>query len=125
MAFAKVYFILNGLVQQILLPRVMGLDGYGAWSTVNSIASITYNPVVSMSIQGVSRAVAATPGGEQPAALRRALKVHALFAVLLGAAFWVLAPVITESAGAPHVTLGLRVLSDPHPRWKARRMRVG
>lgn len=111
MAFAKVYFILNGLVQQILLPRVMGLDGYGAWSTVNSIASITYNPVVSMSIQGVSRAVAATPGSEQPAALRRALKVHALFAVLLGAAFWVLAPVITESAGAPHVTLGLRVLS--------------
>jgi stage V sporulation protein B len=110
-AFAKVYFILNGLVQQIALPRVMGLDGYGAWSTVNSIASITYNPVVSMSIQGVSRAVAATPGSEQAAALRRVLRVHALFAVLLGSAFWVFAPVITESAGAPHVTLGLRLLS--------------
>ena len=110
-AFAKIYFILQGLVQQIALPRVLGLDGYGAWLTINSIASITYNPVVSMSIQGVSRAVAATAPAEQPAALRRALRVHALFAVALGAGFWLLAPFITASAGAPHVTLGLQILS--------------
>jgi stage V sporulation protein B len=110
-AFAKIYFILHGLLQQIVLPRVLGLDGYGAFATVNSIASITYNPVVSMSIQGVSRAVAATAPAEQPAALRRALRVHALFAVALGAGFWLLAPFITASAGAPHVTLPLQVLS--------------
>ena len=110
-AFAKVYFILQGLVQQIALPRVLGLDGYGAWSTVNSIASITYNPVVSMSIQGVSRAVAATAPAEQAAALRRAMRVHALFAVAMGTGFWFLAPFITESAGAPHVMLALRILS--------------
>jgi len=110
-AFAKIYFMLQGFVQQIVLPRLLGLDGYGAWSTVNSIASITYNPVVSMSIQGVSRAVAATAPAEQPAALRRALRVHALFAVALGAGFWFLAPFITASAGAPHVTLALQILS--------------
>jgi hypothetical protein len=55
---AKVYFILLGLVQQIALPRVLGLDGYGALSRVLSIASITYNPVTTMSIQAVSRTVA-------------------------------------------------------------------
>ena len=56
--FAKVYFILQGLVQQVLLPRVLGLDGYGALSSVLGAASIAYNPIVTTSIQGVSRAVA-------------------------------------------------------------------
>ena len=55
-AFAKIYFILVGLVQQIILPLVLGLDGYGALSSVMSISSIAYNPIVSTSIQGVNRA---------------------------------------------------------------------
>jgi stage V sporulation protein B len=60
-AFAKVYFILQGLVQQVILPRVLGLDGYGALASALSIAGIAYNPVTSTSIQGVSRAVAQAP----------------------------------------------------------------
>ncbi|HTA89702.1 MAG TPA: hypothetical protein VK745_09015, partial [Polyangiaceae bacterium] len=44
-AFAKIYFIVVGLVQQIALPRLLGLDGYGALASVLSIAGITYNPV--------------------------------------------------------------------------------
>jgi stage V sporulation protein B len=110
-AFAKVYFILQGLVQQIALPRVLGLDGYGAWSTVNSIASVTYNPIVAMSIQGVSRAVANAKPEEQANALRRTLVVHSVLAVVLGVGFYLMAPIITESAGAPHVTLGLQILA--------------
>jgi stage V sporulation protein B len=110
-AFAKVYFIGQGLVQQIALPKVLGLDGYGAWSTVNSIASVTYNPVIQMSIQGVSRAVANAAPADQPAALRQTLSIHAVIAVVLGLGFYLLAPLITASAGAPHVTLGLQILS--------------
>jgi stage V sporulation protein B len=102
---------LQGLVQQIALPRVLGLDGYGAWSTVNSIASVTYNPVVSMSIQGVSRAVANAAPNEQAAALRRALGVHAAIAVVLAGGFFLLVPAITRSAGAPHVVHALAILS--------------
>jgi stage V sporulation protein B len=110
-ASAKIYFILQGLVQQIALPRVLGLDGYGAWSTVNSIASVTYNPVVSMSIQGVSRAVANAQPAQQAAALRRTLAVHAVFALLLATGFYFASPLILASAGAPHLTLGLQLLS--------------
>lgn len=110
-AFAKVYFILQGLVQQIVLPRLLGLDGYGAWSTVNSIASVTYNPVVTMSIQGVSRAVAMASPEEQAVALRRTLRVHAVLALGLGGGFLLLAPVITGAAGAPHVTVALSILA--------------
>ena len=53
-AFAKIYFILVGLVQQIALPRLLGLDGYGALASVLSIAGITYNPVTTTSIQSVT-----------------------------------------------------------------------
>lgn len=110
-AFAKVYFILQGLVQQIALPRVLGLDGYGAWSTVNSIASVTYNPVISMSIQGVSRAVAAARPEEQKAALRRVLRVHATIAVVFASAFFLLSRPIANQTGAPHVAAALQIFS--------------
>lgn len=109
-AFAKVYFILQGLVQQVALPRLLGLDGYGAWSTVNSIASLSYNPVVSMSIQGASRALAEATPEERPAALRRVLSLHAVFAVLFAAGFYWLAPGLLQMAGAPHLTTALRLL---------------
>ena len=68
LAAGKIYFIFLGLIQQIVLQRVLGLDGYGGLSTVLSLASITYNPIVSSSIQGVSRAVAQSPDEERPQA---------------------------------------------------------
>ena len=85
-AFAKIYFIVTGLAQQIALPKLVGLDGYGALGTALSFASICYNPITSMSIQGVSRAVAQSPGHE-PAAIRRTLIVHVVVAAIFGAFF--------------------------------------
>ena len=110
-AFAKIYFIVQGLVQQIALPRVLEIAGYGAWSTVNSIAGVAYNPVVAMSIQGVSRAVASADPAEQAATLRQVLRVHAVIALILGAGFWALGPWVCELAGAPHVTGPARLMS--------------
>ena len=109
--FAKVYFILLGLVQQWALPRVLGLEGYGALSRVLSMASIAYNPVTTTSIQGVSRAITQASPVDQPAVVRRVLSVHAAFAVLLSAAFFLLAPVLGEATGASHVLRGLQILS--------------
>jgi stage V sporulation protein B len=109
-AFAKIYFIVTGLVQQIALPRFIGLDGYGALGTALSITSITYNPIIGTSIQGVSRAVAQSPGNE-PSALRRTLVVHVALSTLLAALFFVLAPELAVVIGAPHVAGTLRILS--------------
>jgi stage V sporulation protein B len=109
-AGAKIYFILLGLVQQIALPRVLGLDGYGALSRVLSIASITYNPITTMSIQAVSRTVVqAAPEGLQPT-IRRVLTWHALFGVVAAAVFAGLSPLIARVAGAGHVETPLRIL---------------
>jgi stage V sporulation protein B len=109
--FAKIYFILQGLVQQVLLPRVLGLDGYGALSSVLGAASIAYNPIVTASIQGVSRAVAGATEAERPAIVRRTFIVHAGLAALSAAAFYVAVPSIAGFMRAPHVEAPLRLVS--------------
>ena len=110
-AFAKIYFIVVGLVQQIALPRLLGLDGYGALASVLSIAGITYNPVTTTSIQSVSRAVAQATPETQPGTIRRVFSLHAAFALLLAIGFFLLAPAIADSVGASHVITPLRILS--------------
>ncbi len=110
-AFAKIYFIVVGLVQQIALPRLLGLDGYGALASVLSIAGITYNPVTTTSIQSVSRAVTLATPETEPGTIRRVFTVHAVFSVLLALGFFLLAPFIANWVGASHVVNPLRILS--------------
>src|SRR6185295_2219926 len=110
-AFAKVYFIAVGLVQQVALKYVLGLDRFGALSSALSVASITYNPIVSTSIQGVSRAVAQAGPAEKAATVRRTFLVHAGLSATLAAVFLAVAPFIGRTIGAPHVVAALELLS--------------
>jgi stage V sporulation protein B len=110
-ASAKLYFLVAGLVQQSALPRLLGLDGYGAFSSALSLASIAYNPVVSTGIQGVSRAVAAAPAAERPAVQRQTFVVHAGFAIVLAALAFALSPFAAAALGAPHLVGSLRILT--------------
>jgi stage V sporulation protein B len=110
-AFAKVYFIMIGLVQQIALPQVIGRDGYGALSRVLSMASIAYNPLVTGSIQGVSRAVAQADPEHQAAAVRRTLGVHLVLALFAALGFFVIGPMVARATGAPHVVTAVRIVS--------------
>src|SRR4051812_28309671 len=75
--FAKVFFILTGLLQQALLPRAIGLADYGALSRVLAVSNVFNNVVVSSSTQGVSRTVAAAGVAEREA-FRATLRVHAV-----------------------------------------------
>jgi stage V sporulation protein B len=106
---AKLYFIAVGLLQQVALKALLGLDGYGALSSALSAASITYNPLVTASVQGVSHAVATSP--DDGDALRRLIAPHALLALLTALAFFLLAPLVGGLTGAPHVVLALRLLA--------------
>jgi len=108
---AKLYFILTGLVQQVALKAVLGLEGYGALSSALAAASIAYNPVVGASIQGVSHAVATASEAERPAALRKVLSLHAGMGVVLGGSFFLLAPLLGTWTGALHIVPSLRILS--------------
>jgi stage V sporulation protein B len=110
-AFAKLYFIVTGSIQQFALPIFLGLDGYGALASALSLASIAYNPITTSSIQGVSRAVAGVLADRVPAVLRRTLALHAIAGALCALAFLVAAPFVARAMGAPHITNMLRILS--------------
>ena len=110
-ASAKLYFIVAGTVHQFALPRLLGLDGYGALASALSLASIAYNPLISTGIQGVSRALAAAPPHESKAVLRQSFVVHATGALAASALALALSPLIAASLGAPHLATSLAILS--------------
>jgi stage V sporulation protein B len=107
---AKVFFIFSGLAQQTILPRVIGLAGYGALARVLALASILNNVVVASSTQGVSRAVARAIGTETTA-FRRTLRVHVPLAFVLAAGFAVASSWIAAWEGAPHIVRPLRLMA--------------
>jgi len=105
---AKAYFVVVGLVQQTLLPRAIGLAGYGALARVLAVANVVNNVTVTSSIQGVSRAVAGAKE-EREEALRAALRVHVPLAVALAAAFALAAPAFAAFQGAPYIARPLTI----------------
>jgi stage V sporulation protein B len=110
-AVAKVSFILFGFAQQAILPRLLGVDGYGEISLVISAVSVVNNVIVATSIQGVSRAVSHVPEAQADQAFRRALGVHAVLALTLATAFAAFAGPIAAFASIPHLTNPLRMLA--------------
>lgn len=99
---AKVFFILAGLVQQALLPKALGLAGYGALSRVLAASNILNNVVVASSTQGVSRAVAGAAGHER-AAFAVARRVHVPLALGFAVLLLGMAPVVAWYEKAPHI----------------------
>lgn len=107
---AKVFFIATGLLQQALLPRVVGLADYGALSRVLAVSNVFNNVVVASSTQGVSRAVAAAGPSEQEA-LRATLRVHAVIALVSGLLLGAASPFIAYFQHAPEVLAPLIVMT--------------
>jgi stage V sporulation protein B len=107
---AKVFFVLSGLAQQILLPRAIGLAGYGALARVLAFASILNNVVVASSVQGVSRVIARSLGHEREA-FRSVFRVHVPLALVLALAFAGMAPAFAAFEGAPHIIVPLVVMA--------------
>ncbi len=103
---AKAFFILSGLVQQALLPRAIGLSGYGALARVMAMGNILNNVVVASSTQGVSRAVARSIGAEG-GAFRATLRVHLPLAAVVALLFAALAPSFARFEGAPYIVVPL------------------
>ncbi|MFO0662255.1 MAG: oligosaccharide flippase family protein [Polyangiaceae bacterium] len=110
-AAAKIYFIIVGLVQQTLLARILGAEGYGALSRVLAFANVANNVVITSGVQGASRTVAAASAGQDAVAQRGVLKIHLGMALPLGALFFVIAPEIARRVGAEHVITPIRMMS--------------
>ncbi|WP_437726031.1 lipopolysaccharide biosynthesis protein [Sorangium sp. So ce861] len=108
-AGAKVSFIVFGFVQQLILPRLLGTDGYGAVSVVFAGVGVVNNVIVATGIQGVSRAVSSVADRDAAEAFRRTLALHAALAIAVSSAFALLAGAIADFSEAPHVAGPLRL----------------
>jgi stage V sporulation protein B len=108
-AGAKVSFILFGFVQQLLLPILIGVDGYGAVAVVFAAVSVVNNVIVATGIQGVSRAVSSAAPERADLVFRKTLLIHVALAMIVSAAFAGLAGAITAFVNAPHIEEPLRI----------------
>lgn len=108
---AKVWFLIAGLGQNVLLPIAIGQGGFGAYKRSLAFVNVLNNVLVAASLQAMSRAVAAAPPGARRATMRQALRLQALLGVALGVVFFLSVPAIVAHQHAPHLAAPLRVLA--------------
>jgi stage V sporulation protein B len=107
--FAKIYFMVSGSVQQIVLPKyVLSTAEFGAFAVINSVVSIVNNTIVQATIQSVSRFTAEDES--QAGAVQRAgLRMQAFLGALVALAFFLGAPVAAAFMKAPSYAAYFRV----------------
>jgi stage V sporulation protein B len=107
---AKLFFLVTGFAQQPLVRLAVGLSDFGALAQALAVSYVVDNVIISSATQGVSRAVAEARG-EEPRALRAALRVHVPLALLVGAVAAGAAPLYAAFEHAPDVVAPLLVMA--------------
>jgi O-antigen/teichoic acid export membrane protein len=97
---AKIFFMVSGFAQQVLLARLVNVASVGAFGAVNSAISMLNNTVVQATIQGVSK-FTAEEDGRVDAVKRAALTLLAPVGLLFALAFFLGAPLIAKFENAP------------------------
>jgi stage V sporulation protein B len=106
--FAKLYFMLSGFLQQVLLTRLVGLAEFGAFAVVNNVISIVNNTVVQATIQAVSK-FTAEDDARAGAVQRAGLRMQAVLGAALALGFFLGAPLIASFEEAPRYTVYFRI----------------
>jgi O-antigen/teichoic acid export membrane protein len=107
--FAKIYFMLSGSLQQVLLPLVVREAAqFGAFAVVNNIISIVNNTVVQATIQSVSKFSAEDDAGAE-AVQRAGVRMQVVFGLALALVLVLVAPSIASFLKAPQYTGYLRL----------------
>jgi O-antigen/teichoic acid export membrane protein len=106
---AKGWFLVAGLLMQLLLPRVLGSSAlFGVWTLVLAWLSTANNVMVTATIQAVAH-FAAT--GAVESAKRSALRMNLLVGVGTAGGFFLLAPTIASFEHDPELVPYLRLAS--------------
>ncbi|HVT06985.1 MAG TPA: oligosaccharide flippase family protein [Polyangia bacterium] len=106
--FAKLYFMLSGFVQQVLLTRFVGAAEFGAFAVVNNVISIVNNTVVQATIQSVSK-YTAEDDARAGAVQRAGLRMQVVLGAGLALAIFLGAPLIARFEEAPRYTSYFRI----------------
>ena len=107
-SIAKIYFMLSGFVQQVLLTRFLGLADYGAFAVVNNVISIVNNTVVQATIQAVSKFTAENDARAE-AVQRAGVRMQVVLGAALALALFWGAPFVAAFVHAERYTTALRI----------------
>jgi O-antigen/teichoic acid export membrane protein len=108
--FAKVFFMVSGALQKLLLGRFVGPSVYGQFGVVNNAISIVNNTIVQGTIQSVSKFTAEDDSHIQPVK-RAALVVQSFVGVILALVLVLGAPLIADGLNAPGYEPWLRMVA--------------
>ena len=92
-AFAKLYFMVAGMVIQFRLPHILSRGAWGSYSLVTNIASLVNNVLVTGTIQSVSKFAAQEPGKARRVQ-QAGLRMHIRLGLVIAVAFIAAAPVV-------------------------------
>ena len=92
-AFAKLYFMVAGMVIQFRLPHILSRGAWGSYSLVTNIASLVNNVLVTGTIQSVSKFAAQEPGKARRVQ-QAGLRMHVRLGLVIAVAFIAAAPVV-------------------------------
>jgi O-antigen/teichoic acid export membrane protein len=106
--FAKVYFMLSGFLQQVLLTRLVGLAEFGAFAVVNNVISVFNNTIVQATIQATSK-FTAEDDARAGAVQRAGVRLQAAVGSAVGLALFLGAPLIADFEKAPQYTRYFRI----------------
>lgn len=108
--FAKVFFMVSGFLQKLLLTRLVGQAEYGAFSVVNVAISIVNNTMVQATVQSVSK-FTAEDDAQADAVKRAGLTMQAFLATAIGLGFLLGAPIIAGFLKAPAYVSWFRLVA--------------
>ena len=106
--FAKVYFMLTGFAQRVLLTRLIGPADFGDFAVVNNVVSIFNNTLVQGTIQGVSK-LTAEDDARAGAVQRAGVRLQAGLGLAVALFLFVAAPWLAELEHAPRFTPYFRI----------------
>lgn len=92
-AFAKLYFMVAGMVIQFRLPHILSRGAWGSYSLVTNIASLVNNVLVTGTIQSVSKFAAQEPGKARRVQ-QAGLRMHVRLGLVIAIGFIAAAPVV-------------------------------
>jgi O-antigen/teichoic acid export membrane protein len=106
--FAKVYFMLTGFAQRVLLTRLIGPADFGDFAVVNNVVSIFNNTLVQGTIQGVSK-LTAEDDARAGAVQRAGVRLQAALGLVVALGLFVAAPRLAALEHAPRFTPYFRI----------------
>ena len=98
--FAKIYFMISGSLQRVVLPHLIDAAGFGAFGVVNNLISIVNNTVVQATIPAISK-FTAEDNRRAEAVKRAGLRMQLVFGGTLALIFFLGAPLLARFEKAP------------------------